>query len=268
MNDIQLFNYEENAVRVIIRDGRPWWIAKDVCDILGYSNVTKALNDHLDDDERNTLTIRYGNRGNPNVNIINESGLYCLILRSNMPKAKQFRKWVTGTVIPQVMQYGLPEEPKGTLTKSIMYTARMILEVAGFVGNQLAVALDNVASSYIGQSLLALSGVTLVDTTKQKLLTPTEIGKVFGLSGRKVNKILCRAGYQKRVGRNYEPLEPGKPFAVILKTGRWHSDGTPIKQLKWECSFLTEIEDLFDGGREISDRMPVLDATDFLPSMA
>ena len=66
-----------------------WFVAKDVCDILGYSNVTKALNDHLDDDERSTLTIREGIRGNPNMNIINESGLYCLILRSNMPKAKE-----------------------------------------------------------------------------------------------------------------------------------------------------------------------------------
>ena len=90
-NSIQLFSYNEDPVRVIMLGEPPtaWWVAKDVCHILGYTNVTKALNDHLDEDERNTLTIREGNRGNPVVNVINESGLYCLILRSNMPKAKE-----------------------------------------------------------------------------------------------------------------------------------------------------------------------------------
>ena len=90
----------------------PWWVAKDVCDILGYSNVTDTLNKHLDEDERSTLAIREGTSpkgGNPNMNVINESGLYCLILRSNMPKAKEFRKWVTTTVLPQVMREGLPD---------------------------------------------------------------------------------------------------------------------------------------------------------------
>ena len=94
-NSIQLFSYNEDPVRVIMlgEPPAPWWVAKDVCDILGYTNVTDTLNKHLDEDERNTLAIREGNRGNPVVNVINESGLYCLILRSNMPKAKEFRKW-------------------------------------------------------------------------------------------------------------------------------------------------------------------------------
>ena len=88
-NAIQLFSYGENPIRIVMLGDPPsaWFVAKDVCDILGYTNVTKALADHLDEDEKNTLTIREGNRGNPVMNIINESGLYALILRSNMPKA-------------------------------------------------------------------------------------------------------------------------------------------------------------------------------------
>ena len=144
MNEIQQFFYEGKQARIVMKDGQAWWVAKDVCDILGYANVTKALNDHLDEDERNTLTIREGIRGNPNVNIINESGLYCLIRRSNMPKAKEFRKWVTGTVLPLVMRNGIPENREDKLTDTIMYSARMILDAAGIKDNQLALALDKV----------------------------------------------------------------------------------------------------------------------------
>ena len=90
-NSIQLFSYNEAPIRVIMIEEPPvpWFVAKDVCSILGYANVTDALNKHLDEDERNTLAIREGNRGNPVINVINESWLYCLILRSNMPKAKE-----------------------------------------------------------------------------------------------------------------------------------------------------------------------------------
>ena len=246
MNDIQLFYYEGNRARIVMINGQPWWVAKDVCNILGYANVTDTLNKHLDEDERDTLAIREGTSGNPNMNIINESGLYCLILRSNMPKAKEFRKWVTGTVLPQVMRNGLPERHEGNLSEAIMLSARMILDAAGIKDNQLALALDKVASHYMGYSLLALSGVTLVAPTKCQLLTPTEIGKHFGVSGRKVNKILCEEGYQKKNGNSYEPLEAGEPFAVMQDTGKQHSDGTPVRQLKWESSFITELEDMFN----------------------
>lgn len=250
MNDIQIFTYNDEPVRVIMlgEPPAPWWVAKDVCDILGYTNVTKALNDHLDEDERNTLTIREGIRGNPSMNIINESGLYCLILRSNLPKAKEFRKWVTGTVLPQVMRGNSPfstDRPDGFLPNGIMEATKLILEAAGIRDNQLALALDRVATHYTGHSLLALSGIALVAPSKCQLLTPSDIGKHFGVSARKVNQLLCADLYQKRVGKNYEPLEAGEPYAVLLDTGKRHSDGSPVRQLKWESSFLNEIEELF-----------------------
>lgn len=83
--------------------------------ILGYSNSRKDLADHLDEDEKD-VTICYTPFGEQNMNVINESGLYCLILSSNMPKAKEFRKWVTTTVLPQVMLNGLSE---ATETKTL-----------------------------------------------------------------------------------------------------------------------------------------------------
>ena len=247
MNDIQLFNYGNSAVRVVMY-GTPqvaWFVAKDVCDILGYANPRDALSRHLDEDEKADVVIHDGSQRR-SMNIINESGLYCLTLRSNMPKAKEFRKWVTGTLLPQVMHYGLPE-PDVKLSEPILYGAKMVFEAAGIKDNQLALALDKIMQHYTGESVLALSGITLIAPTKCQLLTPTEIGKHFGVSGRKINELLCREGYQIREGKNYEPLEAGEPYAVMLDTHKQHSDGTPVRQLKWESTFLNEIEEFFDG---------------------
>ena len=122
-----------------------------------------------------------------------------------------------------------------------------MLEVAGIKDNQLALALDSVAENYTGKSLISLSGVTLIAPNNCQLLTPTEIGKHFGISGRKVNKILCEEGYQAREGKGYTPLEAGEPFAVMLDTRRKHSDGTPVRQLKWEEYILNEIADIMEG---------------------
>ncbi len=247
MNDIQLFNYGNSAVRVVMYGNPPvaWFVAKDVCDILGYANPRDALSRHLDEDEKADVVIHDGSQRR-SMNIINESGLYCLTLRSNMPKAKEFRKWVTGTLLPQVMHYGLPE-PDVKLSEPILYGAKMVFEAAGIKDNQLALALDKIMQHYTGESVLALSGITLIAPTKCQLLTPTEIGKHFGVSGRKINELLCREGYQVREGKNYEPLEAGEPYAVMLDTHKQHSDGTPVRQLKWESTFLNEIEEFFDG---------------------
>ena len=104
-NEIQIFNYGQNDIAVIMVDGEPWWIAKDVCDVLDLTNPTEAIR-ALDSDERNTLRISEGIRGNPNVNIINEPGLYSLIIRSNKPEAKKFKRWITHEVLPTIRKTG------------------------------------------------------------------------------------------------------------------------------------------------------------------
>ena len=95
------------SLRAIVRDGQPWFVAKDVCAALGYINGPKAIADHTEEDERNSITLRTGKRGNPIRAVISESGLYSLILRSTKPEAKDFRRWITGTVLPTLRQAGL-----------------------------------------------------------------------------------------------------------------------------------------------------------------
>jgi len=97
------FNYHEKEIRIIQDEsGNPWWVAADICDALDLSNPTETLKS-LDDDEKNTLRISEGiKKGNPNVNIINEPGLYTLIIRSNKPEAKKFKRWITHDVLPSI----------------------------------------------------------------------------------------------------------------------------------------------------------------------
>ena len=102
---LRVFSFKEQDVRVVEVNGEPWWVAKDVCDVLGLGNPSEALR-ALDDDERNTLRISEGIRGNPEMNIISESGLYTLILRSNKAEARPFRRWVTHEVLPSLRRNG------------------------------------------------------------------------------------------------------------------------------------------------------------------
>lgn len=107
-NALQVFNFEKRDVRVVMKGSEPWFVAKDVCEVLELSNPSEALKG-LDDDERGSLRISEGTSpagGNPNMNIISESGLYTLIMRSNKPEAKRFRKWVTSEVLPALRKTG------------------------------------------------------------------------------------------------------------------------------------------------------------------
>ena len=105
MNELQNFNFSGQDVRIITINGEPWFVGKDVADILGYSNSRKALSDHVDDEDKGvTKSDTLG--GNQNITIINESGLYSLILKSKKPEAKQFKRWVTSEVLPTIRKHG------------------------------------------------------------------------------------------------------------------------------------------------------------------
>ena len=120
-NNLIPFSFNCQEVRAILIESQPWFVAKDVCDVLELSNPTEALRS-LDDDERNTLRIPEGipSKGNPNMNIISESGLYALIFKSRKPEAKAFRKWVTSTVLPTLFRTGRFEaHPSGSDRRDI-----------------------------------------------------------------------------------------------------------------------------------------------------
>ncbi len=244
-SSIQLFDYKDNTVRTVILNGQIWFVAKDIADILGFRDAYNATQ-CLEDNEKGTCKVSTF-RGEQDMLIVNEPGIYRLIFRSNKPEAKAFQDWVYHEVLPALHHtgsYSMNEESKPVQVDP-MHAAKMILEVAHIKDNQLALALDKVAKHYTGQSMLALSGIVLIAPTKHPILTPTEIGKHFGVSGKKINELLLKAEYQKKVGKDYEPLELGEPFAVMQDTHKRHSDGTPIRQLKWDSAILSELQDYF-----------------------
>jgi anti-repressor protein len=104
MHDLQIFKYNGKEVRTIQKDGEPWWVLKDVCGILGISKYRDTAS-RLDEDERGSVRVDTPG-GEQEMTVVNESGLYNVILRSDKPEAKPFRKWVTSEVLPSIRKNG------------------------------------------------------------------------------------------------------------------------------------------------------------------
>lgn len=106
MSELSVFNFDTHALRTLTRDGEPWFVAADVCEVLDIANVSQAIA-RLDDDET-TLISTEGQAGNgaQSQNLVNESGLYSLVLGSRKPEAKRFKKWVTSEVLPSIRKTG------------------------------------------------------------------------------------------------------------------------------------------------------------------
>jgi len=106
MNQLQVFqNNEFGQIRTLTIDNEPWFVGKDVADALGYSNTRDALSKHVDDEDKSDVAIHDGSQ-NRNMTIINESGLYSLIMSSKLPSAKKFKRWVTSEVLPSIRKTG------------------------------------------------------------------------------------------------------------------------------------------------------------------
>lgn len=117
MDKLQVFNFENHNVRALMIDDEPYWVGKDVAIVLGYTNPRKAIGDHVDDEDKGvTKCDTLG--GKQDITVINESGLYSLILSSKLPSAKRFKRWVTSEVLPTLRKtggYKLPDNPMDIL---------------------------------------------------------------------------------------------------------------------------------------------------------
>ena len=198
-NEVQIFeNAEFGKVRTIVKDGEPYFVGKDVADILGYTNSRKAIGDHVDEEDKNTVTIRDGIQGNPNLTIINESGVYALIFGSKLPAAKKFKRWVTSEVLPSIRKTGsyntIPKERsefKEQELKARMLNAR-VRESNQYL--KIAAQIDIPEYRYILQakSAEALNGgvpVLPLQEVERKTYSATEIGAMFGVSTNRIGKL-------------------------------------------------------------------------------
>lgn len=112
MNDLQIFSNEEfGEIRTVAIDGEPWFVGKDVAEALGYSNASKAVSTHVNEEDRILKTLeadsQNGNVVKTQTALINESGLYSLILSGKLESAKKFKRWVTSEVLPSIRKHGM-----------------------------------------------------------------------------------------------------------------------------------------------------------------
>lgn len=129
MREVNVFNSEEfGDIRAIEIENEPWFVGKDVAEALGYSNTRDALATHVSDEDKNTVVISDGKRGNPNQTVINESGLYALIFGSKLESAKRFKHWVTSEVLPAIRKTGNYKIPM-TIEEQLQIVAKGTLEV-------------------------------------------------------------------------------------------------------------------------------------------
>lgn len=200
MNNIQIFKYENNDVRTVEMNSEPWFVLKDVCAVLGLTDTGRTA-ERLDADELTRTTLVSGGQ-NREMYIINESGLYNVILRSDKPEAKPFRKWVTSEVLPSIRKHGAYMTPQKI--EEALLNPDTIISLAQQLKEERAKTAKLAPAAEYAQNFLLASGGRLVSS----------IAKDYGMSAKRLNRLLhalgiqyCQGGqwilYQKYTGKGY-----------------------------------------------------------------
>ena len=129
MNELQVFNNDEfGSIRTWVVDDEPWFVGKDIATILGYAKPENAIANHVDDEDKTSTLIQgSGSNYKSKAILINESGLYSLILSSKLPSAKKFKRWVTGEVLPSIRKTGSYGKPMSQL-EIAQYSINLLIE--------------------------------------------------------------------------------------------------------------------------------------------
>lgn len=197
-NELQIFeNADFGKVRTMVKDGEPYFVGKDVARILGYSDENKAIAMHVDDEDKklnDKTSSSFGQRG---AHLINESGLYSLILSSKLPAAKKFKRWVTSEVLPAIRKTGSYHIPKERSAFKAQEIKARMLNARVRESNQylkIAAQIDIPEYRYILQAKAAeaLNGgmpVLPLQEVERRTYSAKEIGKMFGVSANKIGKL-------------------------------------------------------------------------------
>ncbi|MBU2853351.1 BRO-N domain-containing protein [Acidithiobacillus ferriphilus] len=263
MQEIVPFDFQGNPVRVIKDErGEPWWTAVDVCRVLGLDQVSRALS-RLDNDEKTTLTISTGhieqglsdNAPGTSLNLVNEPGLYRLILTSRKPEAKAFSRWVTHDVLPTIRKTGsyvasqepTPSKPalrdvaqRNREIADLAQSYSTLYRVMGLRGQQRFVAVETVLRARHGIELDRIAPlpcpVQYPDTTiADRLVSPTELGRALGRKAVEINRTLENLGLQTRQGKSWQPTDKANGLWEWVKIAMHHA---PL--LRWRENAILE----------------------------
>lgn len=188
--ELQTFNFESQEVRTVIKNNEPWFVGKDVADILGYSRSDNAIRRHVDDEDKLTHRISASDQSR-NMTIVNESGMYALIFGSKLEKAKEFKRWVTSEVLPSIRKHGTYMTAE-TIEKALT-DPDTIIQLATTLKEERKQRL--IAEQRVSELQPKASYYDLILQNKS-LLSVTQIAKDYGKSARWLNQKLHELGVQ------------------------------------------------------------------------
>lgn len=200
MNELQVFkNAEVGSIRTLLINGEPYFVGKDVAEILGYERPTKAVSDHVDPEDIDAVPIQDSIGRVQNTPIINESGLYSLILSSKMPNARKFKRWVTAEVLPAIRKHGVFAVDEALANPDILINALMELkkEREEKLALQQTVAVQN---QQIVEMKPKASYYDVVLNCKD-LVAISVIAKDYGWTANHMNQYLKEKGIQFKQGK-------------------------------------------------------------------
>lgn len=227
MNSMRVFNYRESAVRTVEKGGEPWFVLKDVCGVLSIAN-SADVSSRLDNDEKGVGQIDTPG-GMQNVTLINESGLYNVILRSDKPEAKPFRRWVTREVLPTIRRTGTyttsPDPTKAALAEAKVRNSRareasVWLKIAKEVS---APSYKEICAHY-ASTVLAGKEVLPLPAVAEKTYTAAQVGEMLGVSANKIGRTANAHGL-KTPEYGIEVWDKSPNSAKQVPTWRYNNKG-------------------------------------------
>ena len=217
MNELKIFNFENHEIRTQVINDEPWFVGKDVAEILGYERPDNAIRNHIDEEDKLMHQINASGQMR-NMAIINESGLYSLILKSKLPTAKRFKRWVTSEVLPTIRKHGgylTPEKIEEALLNpdTLIQLATNLKEerTQRLLAEQRVNELQPKADYY--DSILR----------NKSLMTISVIAKNYGMSAKGMNSMLHDLGVQ------YKHSDTWLLYSKHQDRGYTHTEMIPVQ---------------------------------------
>lgn len=230
-NEVQVFNFENSEIRTTVIDGTPHFVGKDVAEILGYKRTADAIASHVDSEDKGVGEIETPG-GVQKLVVINESGLYSLVLSSKLPSAKKFKRWVTTDVLPDIRKHGayLSNEK----IEEILMDPETIISLAQQVKDERAK--NALLTQQVSESRPKADYYDKIMQSKS-LVTITQIAKDYGWSAKQMNDKLHELGVQYKIGGQWvlysKYQDKGYTFSTTVDITKKDGSSSVRMNTKW-----------------------------------